>query len=137
MHKDGSIWCHIELVGVQTDNFNVIYTPDDETIINKEKIPTSISIGSNMEEDSIINQTETNSRVGSQEAMSHVSSNSSKIKRSSMQTRSMRANAEKKQKALVPHLLQIISPILSVLCFRVMVVFWMESTLEVRFAQSQ
>ena len=37
VHKDGSIWCHIELVGVQTDNFNVSYTPDDETIINKEK----------------------------------------------------------------------------------------------------
>ena len=101
-----------------------------------------VSIGSNMEEDSIIDQTETNSRVGNQESMSHVSSNSSRSKRSSMQTRSMRANSEKKQKAQFPYLLKIISPILSHLirfqnCFIILLVFWIESTLEVRFTQSQ
>lgn len=97
VHKDGSIWCHVELVGVQRDNFNVSYTPDDETIINKEKIPASISIGSDMEEESFMDLFDAKSRAGSPSvAMSRVSSNTSKSKKSSIKTRSMRANEGKK-----------------------------------------
>ena len=49
-HKDGSIWCHVELVGVQKDSFRVGYSPDDETVVN---IPSSISLASGAEDMSI------------------------------------------------------------------------------------
>ena len=53
-HKDGTVWCHVELIGEKTDNFKVDYSEDDETIVNRSFFPSSISIGSNMDEDSII-----------------------------------------------------------------------------------
>ena len=46
VHKDGSVWCHVELIGLQTDNFKVDYTPDDETIFRKGHVPSSISVSS-------------------------------------------------------------------------------------------
>ena len=53
-HKDGTVWCHLELIGEKNDNFKVDYARDDETILNKNFVPSSISIGSNMDEDSNI-----------------------------------------------------------------------------------
>ena len=53
-HKDGTVWCHLELIGEKNDNFKVDYERDDETILNKNFVPSSISIGSSMDEDSNI-----------------------------------------------------------------------------------
>ena len=45
VHADCLVWCHCELIGVQSDNFKVGYTLDDKAIIKERHIPSSIFIG--------------------------------------------------------------------------------------------
>ena len=44
LHADGLIWCHCELIGMQSNNFKIAYTLDNKTIVKERHIPSSISI---------------------------------------------------------------------------------------------
>ena len=47
IYQDGLILCHMELIGVQNNNFKVDCTPDNETIFKDEHILSPISIEKN------------------------------------------------------------------------------------------
>ena len=99
-HSDGSVWCHVELVGVQTDNYKVVYTPEDETIFNYN-VPGSISVVNESDNMSVVAESTAES-VAVNSTRSNVSRVTTRSSKSSSNTSGINISTTSPTNAKIP-----------------------------------